>query len=157
MLFKLSQGYYLLPKGVFMPLLNCGSPSAGLPLHWYWATTNYQLITSGKNGSKCASFSLVWGDNQTAHRFMRQDTSGLPCYWGARQSSLHHLTHIFCRLQIIFLMADCAGNKVTLFIWNLDPQWSRHWLALETLPSVTWHWSTQFNTNFWGIWLFGCL
>lgn len=70
-LLVLSQGCYSLPKGVFMPLLNCGSPSAGLPLHCYWATTNYQLIASGKNGAKFASFSLVWGDNQTAHRFMR--------------------------------------------------------------------------------------
>lgn len=37
------------PKGVLMPLLNCGSPSEGLPLHWYCATTNFQLIASGKN------------------------------------------------------------------------------------------------------------
>lgn len=70
-LLELSQGCYSLPKGVFMPLLNCGSPSAGLPLHWYWATTNYKLIANGKNGAKCASFSLVWGDNQIARRFMR--------------------------------------------------------------------------------------
>lgn len=47
-LLELSQGYYSLPKGVFMPLLNCGSPSVGLALHWYWATTNYQLITQQK-------------------------------------------------------------------------------------------------------------
>ena len=71
-LLELSQGCYSLPKGVFMPLLNCGPPSAGLPLRWYWATTNYQLIAKWKKWSEmCMVFCWFWGDNQTAHRFMR--------------------------------------------------------------------------------------
>lgn len=90
-LLELNQSYYLLPKGVFMPLLNCGSPSAGFLLHWYWATTNYQLITSGKNWVKCASLSLFSGNHKRTHRFMKQDTVGSHARGGcmmAPQSSL---------------------------------------------------------------------
>lgn len=113
-LLELSQGYYSLPKGVFMPLLNCGSPSVGLALHWYWATTNYQLITQQKV-HRFHWFKVItrqptdlWGKTLRVVMLLRGTVvCNVSSYWYS------------LKVWMIFLMAGNAGNKLILFLYGI--------------------------------------